>query len=96
MFIGHFALGFGAAVLPASADQRTFEVTLQTSLNLAASIPTGTIKVSESGIFARSDVEALRAAGYDSFLVGEHLMKAADPVAALRALTDTPTPQPGN
>jgi indole-3-glycerol phosphate synthase len=44
--------------------------------------------VSESGIETRDDVERLRDAGYDAFLVGERLMRDADPEAALRALIE--------
>jgi indole-3-glycerol phosphate synthase len=45
------------------------------------------VKVSESGIHTRDDIQRLRQAGYHAFLVGERLMTAADPAAALRALT---------
>lgn len=65
---------------------RTFEVTLQTSLRLAARIPAEVVKVSESGIHSAADIKKLRAAGFDAFLVGEHLMKSGDPSAALSAL----------
>jgi indole-3-glycerol phosphate synthase len=44
------------------------------------------VKVSESGIHSRADVARLAAAGFHAFLVGEHLMKCADPAAALREL----------
>ena len=64
----------------------TFEVTLETSLRLAEFMPAGAVLVSESGIHDASDVARLRAAGYDAFLVGEHLMKAGDPAAALGRL----------
>ena len=64
----------------------TFEVSLETSLSLAAQIPPGIVKVSESGIASQRDVQLLRGAGFDAFLVGEHLMKAADPSLALRDL----------
>jgi indole-3-glycerol phosphate synthase len=64
----------------------TFEVSLETSLSLAAQIPPGIVKVSESGIASQGDVQLLRGAGFDAFLVGEHLMKAADPSLALRDL----------
>ena len=63
-------------------DLHTFEVTLETSLRLAAHIPAGVLKVSESGIHSAADIERLRAAGYQAFLVGEHLMKSGDPAAA--------------
>jgi indole-3-glycerol phosphate synthase len=64
----------------------TFEVTLETSLRLAEKIPSEVVKVSESGLHSRGAIEQLQAAGYQAFLIGEHLMKAADPVAALRGL----------
>jgi indole-3-glycerol phosphate synthase len=64
----------------------TFEVSLDTSLKLSYLMPSGIMRVSESGIFTRADVALLEAAGFDAFLVGESLMKSANPVAALRAL----------
>jgi indole-3-glycerol phosphate synthase len=64
----------------------TFEVNLQTALRLADKIPAGAIKVAESGIHSAKDIQRLTAAGYDAFLVGEHLMKSGDPASALRAL----------
>jgi indole-3-glycerol phosphate synthase len=64
----------------------TFEVNLETALRLAETIPAGVVRVAESGIHSSADIERLRAAGYQAFLVGEHLMKSADPVGALRAL----------
>jgi indole-3-glycerol phosphate synthase len=64
----------------------TFEVTLETSLELAEHMPAGAILVSESGIHDATDIARLRAAGYTAFLVGEHLMKSGDPAAALRKL----------
>ncbi len=64
----------------------TFEVRLETSLELAEFMPAGAVLVSESGIHDAADVTRLRAAGYSAFLVGEHLMKSGDPAAALRKL----------
>ena len=64
----------------------TFEVHLETALRLAEKIPAGAIKVAESGIHSATDIQRLTAAGYDAFLVGEHLMKSGDPTQALRAL----------
>jgi indole-3-glycerol phosphate synthase len=69
-------------------DLRTFEVSLETSLRLVPMIPDGVLKVSESGIRSAEDVSTLRAAGFDAFLVGEHLVKAADRAAAVRALVE--------
>lgn len=64
----------------------TFEVTLDTSLRLAEHIPQNVIKVAESGIQDRADVQKLEAAGFQAFLVGEHLMRSTDPAAALKEL----------
>ena len=67
-------------------DLRTFKVDLQTAFDLASKIPAGVVKVAESGIRSAEDVTRLRAAGYDAFLVGESLMRAESPGAALREL----------
>lgn len=67
-------------------DLRTFEVKLETSLELAEEIPEECIAVSESGIRARADLLQLRSAGFDAFLVGEHLMTMPEPEAGLREL----------
>jgi indole-3-glycerol phosphate synthase len=81
------ALESGAEIIGVNnRNLHTFEVTLQTSLDLAKRIPANKIKVSESGIHQLADIDQLVAAGYDAFLVGEHLMKAADPANAIRQL----------
>ena len=81
------ALNSGAEIVGVNnRNLHTFETRLQTSLELAAGIPDGVVRVSESGIRSRDDVARLRAAGYHAFLVGEHLMKSPDPGAALREL----------
>jgi indole-3-glycerol phosphate synthase len=81
------AIDAGAEIVGVNnRDLATFDVTLETSLRLAQRIPRGVLKVSESGISSTRDIERLRAAGYQAFLVGEHLMKSADPAAALREL----------
>ncbi len=67
-------------------DLRTFEVRLETSLELAERMPPGVMRIAESGIRSASDVRLLRAAGYHAFLVGEGLMTAPDPSAALEAM----------
>ena len=68
-------------------DLRTFEVSLETSVALAALAPKGALLVSESGIRGVEDVARLRARGFRAFLVGETLMRAESPEAALRSLT---------
>ncbi len=82
------ALESGAEILGINnRNLHTFEVSLDTTLKLAAKIPAGIVRVSESGIHSREDVHRLRTeAAIHAFLVGEHLMKSADPAAALKAL----------
>ncbi len=67
-------------------DLRTLEVRLETSLELIGDIPDDCIAVCESGLRSHGDLTRLRAAGFDAFLVGEHLMLQPDPGAALRTL----------
>jgi indole-3-glycerol phosphate synthase len=67
---------------------RTFEVSLEVSERLAERIPAGVLKVAESGIRSRADIDRLSAVGYRGFLIGEHLMKSADPAQALRELVE--------
>ena len=65
---------------------KTFEVRLETSLELAERIPPGVVRVAESGIASPADLLRLRAAGFDAFLIGESLMRQPDPGAALAEL----------
>ena len=67
-------------------DLRTFEVRIETSLELAERIPPTVVRVAESGIAAAEDMARLRAAGFDAFLIGESLMRQPDPGAALKEL----------
>ena len=67
-------------------DLRSFEVRLETTLELLPRVPPGRIVITESGIVAQADVARMRAAGLQAFLVGEAFMRAADPGAALRTL----------
>jgi indole-3-glycerol phosphate synthase len=67
-------------------DLHTLEVDLRTTFRLLPDIPAGTVVVAESGIAAREDVVRLQDAGVDAILVGEALMGADDPVAAVQAL----------
>jgi indole-3-glycerol phosphate synthase len=81
------ALESGAEIVGVNnRDLNTFEVTLDTSLRLVRQIPDSVVRVSESGIHSRADIERLEGVGFHAFLVGEHLMKSSDPTAALRAL----------
>jgi len=65
---------------------KTFDVRLETSLELVGRIPSRLVRVAESGIATSDDVARLRDAGFDGFLIGESLMRQADPGAALAAL----------
>jgi indole-3-glycerol phosphate synthase len=65
---------------------RTFEVTIETSVKLARSAPDKVLLVSESGLRDWEDLKKLRALGYHGFLIGETLMRAAEPERALRDL----------
>ncbi len=68
----------------------TFQVELNTSLQLAKRIPAEVVKVAESGIESATDIARLRDAGFDAFLIGESLMRAVRPGDALRALLGKP------
>jgi indole-3-glycerol phosphate synthase len=67
-------------------DLTTFEVDHDRAVRLAAMIPDGIVKVAESGVRDGRDAAALRDAGYDAVLVGETLVTASDPAAAIAAL----------
>ena len=67
-------------------DLRTFEVKLETTLSLMERVPPGKLLVTESGILGPADVQRMRDAGVQAFLVGEAFMRADDPGAALAAL----------
>ncbi len=67
---------------------KTFEVSLDVSKRLAAMIPDGVVKVSESGISKPESIAELRRYGYEGFLIGENFMKQADPGAAIRAFVE--------
>jgi indole-3-glycerol phosphate synthase len=64
-----------------------FTVDIQTTVDLLAAIPTGKTVVSESGIRSRAEIEELERVGVDAVLIGETLMRAPDPEAAVRELT---------
>ncbi len=74
-------------------DLKTLTVRAEISLELIDFIPDHCIAVSESGLRTHDDLVRLRAAGFDAFLIGEHLMLAPDPAAALANLLGTEPPQ---
>jgi indole-3-glycerol phosphate synthase len=81
------ALAAGATLVGVNQrDLVTFQVDHARAVRMAGAIPDHVVKVAESGVRGPADARALRAAGYDAILVGETLVTAADPQAALRAL----------
>jgi indole-3-glycerol phosphate synthase len=65
---------------------RSFEVSLETTLDLLPRVPGDRLLVTESGILTRADVQRMRVAGVHAFLVGEAFMRAPEPGAALAEL----------
>jgi indole-3-glycerol phosphate synthase len=81
------ALEVGAEVIGINnRDLRDFTVDVQRTSQLIGEVPTGTTVVAESGITTAEQVRALEQRGVDAVLVGESLMRAPDPEAALLAL----------
>jgi indole-3-glycerol phosphate synthase len=73
-------------------DLTDFSVDTQRTFDLLADVPAGKIVVSESGITGRDQIEELEQAGVDAVLIGEVLMRAPDPEAAVRELTRSEEP----
>src|SRR5271169_4659785 len=67
-------------------DLKTLSVRMETSFELIEQIPEHCLAVAESGLRTHADLQDLRGAGFDAFLIGEHLMLASDPAAALLQL----------
>jgi indole-3-glycerol phosphate synthase len=65
---------------------KTFEVSLQTTLDLLPHVPADRLLVTESGILSSDDVKCMRAAHVNAFLVGEAFMRADEPGEALAKL----------
>ena len=81
------ALAAGATMVGVNQrDLVTFEVDHDRAVRMAGVIPNDIVKIAESGVRGPADARSLRAAGYDAVLVGESLVTAADPSAALAAL----------
>lgn len=81
------ALAAGADLVGVNnRNLKTMQVSLQTSLDLAASIPDGVLSISESGIRTADDLKRLIEVGYQGFLVGESLMRQSDQGRALADL----------
>ena len=77
-------------------DLEDFSVDLQRTFDLLADVPAGKVVVSESGIHHRDQIEELEQVGVDAVLVGEALMRAPDPEAAVRELTHSTDPGSAN
>jgi indole-3-glycerol phosphate synthase len=69
-----------------SRNLKTFQVSLDTLIDMAASIPNHVLRVAESGINSGAEIRELHAAGYQAFLIGEALMRAEDPGQKLQQL----------
>jgi indole-3-glycerol phosphate synthase len=81
------ALEAGAEIVGINnRNLKTFEVSVESSLRLIEQVPEERVAVSESGLSSAAELQRLRRAGFDAFLIGERLMQAADPAAALREL----------
>lgn len=65
---------------------RSFEVNLQTTLDLMADVPQNKLLITESGILSKEDVNRMRSAQVHAFLVGEAFMRADEPGLALASL----------
>lgn len=75
-----------------SRNLHTFNVDLNTGLELAQRIPKNVISVAESGIHTGADITKLQAVGFHAFLIGESLMKSESPGNALRTLITEASP----
>lgn len=81
------ALGVGATLVGVNQrDLVTFAVDAERAVRMAPKMPAGVIRVAESGIGGPDDAAALAAAGYHAVLVGESLVRSADPEAAVAAM----------
>jgi indole-3-glycerol phosphate synthase len=81
------ALAAGARIIGVNnRDLKSLSVRTETSLELIQQIPDHCFAVAESGLRSHADLVALRTAGFDAFLIGEHLMQAPDPAVVLTQL----------
>jgi indole-3-glycerol phosphate synthase len=81
------AVGLGFTVIGVnSRNLHTMQVEPQTQIELAQLLPSGAVRVAESGIKSAADIARMVEAGFDAFLVGESLMRESDPGTALASL----------
>jgi indole-3-glycerol phosphate synthase / phosphoribosylanthranilate isomerase len=79
------AVSAGATIIGVNnRDLRTFRTSLDPSERLIAEVPRDRIMISESGLKGANDLRRLQTLGFRGFLIGEALMRASDPEAALR------------
>jgi indole-3-glycerol phosphate synthase len=84
------AAAAGAAIIGVNnRNLRTLQVDLNASRDCAAVLPKGAIGISESGLKTSSDLHAMKALGYQAFLMGERFMIEPDPGAALAGLMES-------
>jgi indole-3-glycerol phosphate synthase len=76
-------------------DLADFSVDVARTFDLLPDVPAGKVVVSESGIVRRDQIEELEGVGVDAVLVGETVMRAEDPEAAVRVLVGREDPVPG-
>jgi indole-3-glycerol phosphate synthase len=85
------ALSIGARIVGVNArDLGTFAEDLTVGERLAARVPSEVVAIAESAIRSVDDAARMAAAGFDAVLVGEMLVKASDPIAAVRGLAAVP------
>ena len=85
----HRAIGIGAKLIGVNnRDLATFEVSLETSTQLASISRDNALLVSESGIGSADDIDRLYNLGYRGVLIGESLMRADEPAEALKKFTE--------
>jgi indole-3-glycerol phosphate synthase len=85
------ALHAGATLVGVNQrDLTTFAVDVHRAVRMAGSIPDGVVAVAESGVRDAADARRLAAAGFDAVLVGETLVRSADPAAAVASLAGHP------
>jgi indole-3-glycerol phosphate synthase len=89
------ALDAGAEIIGINnRDLTDFSVDVERTERLIGEVPAGVTVVSESGIAGAEQIERLQGLGVQAVLVGEALMRAADPEGALRKLTGFRRPEP--
>jgi indole-3-glycerol phosphate synthase len=91
------AIGIGADIIGVNnRDLQTFSVSLDVSRELIRHAPANTAMIAESGLRSHKEIAELRKLGYSGFLIGETLMRSADPAEELRRLTGSETNRTAN